>query len=259
MPERRPASETHRLDKTVELLDRRYGLGTLKHARDLPVMVTPPHVATGFDALDALTGANGLPLGHISLLAGRTTSGKLTVAYRALARAQGGHTCKNDIAIMDCTRTSDADYIARCGVDLTRTLFVRPPEPDKAVALIFDLLQSYGLQALLIDGLGDLLKTRRIAHSFDAALPQIAGALRRSRCALICLDEPAPPWLRMMKLGSAAIAHAAGLHLEFRRERWHHDAAGEVRGYVSSVRLHKSRWAKPGARCELGLTLEACA
>jgi hypothetical protein len=257
MPPRRPASETQKLDKTVELLDRRYGLGTLKHARDLPVAATPPHISTGFDALDALTGAKGLPLGHISLLAGRTTSGKLSVAYRALAHAQGNRKHKEDVAVIDCTRTSDADYIARCGVDLAHTLFVRPPEPEKAIALIFDLLQGYGLQALLIDGLGDLLKNRRIVHGFDAALPQIASALRQSRCALICLDEPAPPWLRFMRLGSAAISHAAGLHLEFKRERWHHDAAGEVRGYVSSVRLVKSRWIRGTGQCELGLELEA--
>jgi RecA/RadA recombinase len=251
---RHPA-ETHTLDKTVEALDRRYGLGSIKRATELPVARATPRIGSGFAALDALTGLNGLPCGHITLFSGRTTSGKLSIAYRALTSAQGSGQRKNDIAVLDCSRTSDPDTIARNGVDLAHTLFVRPPDADGAVPLVFDLLNGFGLRALLIDGLGDLLRSRRIAHGFDAALPQLAALLRQSGCALICLDEPAPPWLRWFKLGSAAIAHAAGLHIEIQRARWDYDPRGDVRGYVAAARVLKSRWAAPGGRCEITLAV----
>jgi RecA/RadA recombinase len=234
---RRPA-ETHTLDKTVEALDRRYGLGSIKRATELPVARATPRIGSGFAALDALTGLNGLPCGHITLFSGRTTSGKLSIAYRALASAQGSGQRKNDIAVLDCSRTSDPDTIARNGVDLARTLFVRPPDADGAAPLIFDLLNGFGLRALLIDGLGDLLRSRRIAHGFDAALPQLAALLRQSGCALICLDE-----------------HAAGLHIEIQRARWDYDPCGDVRGYVAAARVLKSRWAAPGGRCEITLAV----
>lgn len=253
-PTRQP--DTQKLDKTVALIDQRLGLGTIKRARDLPLVSSTPHIASGFDALDRITGIHGLPLGHLSLLSGRTTSGKLSIAYNILAHAQGTGRHKNDIAVIDCSRTSDADYIARCGVDLAHTLFVRPPDPEQAVPLIFDLLQGFGLHAVLIDGLGDLLRTRRIAHGFDAALPQLAATLRNAQCALICLDEPSPPWLRWLKLGSGAITHAAALHIEIARARWvYDDASGDVRGYASTARVVKSRWARAGVQCELALDI----
>lgn len=252
-PEPRPdnaRTASQRLEKTIELLDQRYGPATIQSARDLPLTVVPPHIASGFQALDALTGCNGIPVGHVTLLSGRTTSGKLTLAYNILAHAQhGGRAPRgksaltpDSVGIFDLTRSSDPDYIARCGLDLQHTLFVRPPDPEQAMPLLFDLLQGYGFKALLVDGLGDLLKTRRIARGFDAALPQLARTLRQARCALICLDEPAPPWLSWLKLGSGAIAHCASLHVDIKREAWTSDSNGQISGYTAHAQLIKSRW-----------------
>ena len=44
--------------------------------------------STSFPALDAITGCQGVPLGDITLFSGRTTSGKLTLAYKTLMNAR---------------------------------------------------------------------------------------------------------------------------------------------------------------------------
>ncbi len=94
-----------------------------------------PHVATGFATLDQMTGCQGIPLGAITLLSGRTTSGKLTLAYKLLANAQrashGG--VAYTVGLVDLNRTADPDYLARCGVDLEHLLVARPQTSQQAV------------------------------------------------------------------------------------------------------------------------------
>jgi RecA/RadA recombinase len=64
----------------------------------------------------------------MTLLSGRTTSGKLTVAYKVLASAQRSPhgAVAYTVALFDLTRTADPDYLARCGVDLDALLVARP-------------------------------------------------------------------------------------------------------------------------------------
>jgi RecA/RadA recombinase len=243
-----------RLDKAIAGLQGKHGARIVQVAKELPKTVIPPHIASGFADLDAMTGCKGIPLGHITLLTGKTTSGKLTLAYKVLENAQGKYKNKESVAILDLTHASDLDYIARCGVDLAHTLIVRPPHPDQFVKALFHLLRpQYGLRAVLVDGLGHLLATIKIAHEFDAALPQLHLKLKESRCALICLDEAQPPLLRWLKINSSAIAHYASLHINLAREQWlTHEQ--KITGYTARANLLKSRWARNGPTCQVAIT-----
>lgn len=73
------------LEQTVAALRTRYGDGVLRRASELSSVRSVPHIPTGFGELDALTGCGGVPQGALTLLRGRTTSGKLTLAYKTLA------------------------------------------------------------------------------------------------------------------------------------------------------------------------------
>lgn len=243
-----------RLDKAIAGLQGKHGPRIVQTAKELPKTIIPPHIASGFTELDALTGCVGIPLGHISLLTGKTTSGKLTLAYKVLENAQGAYRNKESVAILDLTHASDLDYIARCGVDLAHTLIVRPPQPDQFVKTLFYLLRPhYGLRAVLVDGLGHLLATRKIASEFDAALPQLHLKLKEARCALICLDEAQPPLLRWLKINSSAIAHYASLHIDLAREQWL-TSEQKITGYTARVHLIQSRWARSGQHGQVAIT-----
>jgi hypothetical protein len=244
------------LDKAIAALESRHGPRVLQPASRLPAG-PPPHIATGFARLDALTGCGGLPLGAITLLAGRTTSGKLTLAYKALAHAQrpdapapwrGSRPARDparDVAILDLTLTANPDYLARCGIDLAHILFVRVPPGQGVVDVVFDLARDRSLRAVVVDGVADLLKDRAAARYFDAALPQLSVMLKALPCAVIFLDEPQPPWLRWLRLGSGAIAHCAALHIELKRERWL-ERDGALVGYEAQAQVVRSRWARGG-------------
>ncbi len=245
-----------RLDKAISLLQDRYGPRIAQPASRLSVGPLP-HIATGFTRLDALTGCGGIPLGAITLLTGRTTSGKLTLAYKALAYAQqceGGPGARpirrsthplRDVAILDLTLTANPDYLARCGIDLAHILFVRVPAGQGAVDVVFELARDRSLRAVVVDGIADLLHDRRAASYFDAALPQLSMMLKTLPCAVIFLDEPQPPWLRWLRPGSGAIAHYAALHIDLKHERWL-ERNGVLVGYESQAQVVRSRWARGG-------------
>lgn len=234
-------SRMQRLERTVSLLQGRYGERVVQKAREMPKLQKPPRLTTGFVALDALTGCAGVPLGALTVLAGATTSGKLTLGYKILANAQHSSARRKPVAILDLTASADADYVARCGIDLQHALFVRPAG-EQTLSLVFDLIRDYGLRAVLIDGLADLLTERAIVSQFDALLPKLTLQLKTTPCALICLDEPQPPWARWLRFNSGALPHCAQLHLELKREKWL-ERQGEVVGYSALAHLVKSHWA----------------
>lgn len=241
------------LESTAAALHQRYGPQALRKAGDLPVAL-PPHIATGFPALDRLTGCKGIPLGEITLLTGQTTSGKLTVAYKTLQHAQQPRNRQRSlVAILDITHSTDPDYLARAGVDLDHTLIVRPEHSADAVDLLGDIARSGQARALLVDSLTDLLAERDTGRRLHAALGQFRHLLRAANCALIFVDEPSPPWQRWLNLDRSAIVrqHTA-LHVQMEYESWIvHDQ--EMTGYRACARLLKSRWARgfPSAPVEI--------
>ena len=234
---------SQRLDKSISLLQARYGPRIVQPAADLARQAVPPHISTGFKALDAITGCGGIPLNAITLLGGPATSGKMTLGYKVLANAQEAASArqrKRNVAILDLTCTANPDYLARCGVDLEYLLFARATSPLQAVDIVFDLARS-GLRLLLVDGLGDLLHDHSATRYFDSALPELKMMLANQACAVIFVDEPHPPWLRRLKLDSSAILHCAALHIELKRERWIEDGHDLI-GYLAQAQVVKTRW-----------------
>jgi len=65
-----------RLESAVASIHHLHGPQALRKARDLPKQKTPPHISTTFTQLDEVTGCSGIPLNAVTLLSGKTTSGK---------------------------------------------------------------------------------------------------------------------------------------------------------------------------------------
>lgn len=246
-----------KLESTAAALQQRYGAQALRKASNLAGHAVPPHISTGFPALDAITGCQGMPLGEITLLSGYTTSGKLTVTYKTLMNAQrpaGNRKHKQAlIAIVDLSRSTDPDYLFRAEVDLGHVLIARPGDGQEAVDLLLDLVRTQNLRAILVDSLTDLLATRGAGRRLQAALSQLRHMLRSANCALIFVDEPSPPWQRWLNLDrSAIVRQQAALHIELQRENWI-VYQQEMAGYSAHARILKSRWTRgsPAAPIEI--------
>jgi hypothetical protein len=233
------------LEQTVAALRIHYGDGVLRRASELSSVRSVPHIPTGFGQLDALTGCGGIPQGALTLLRGRTTSGKLTLAYKTLASL---HTADPVAiaAVLDLAHSADPDYLSRCGVDLTRLLLLRPESSGQAVDSLLDLTQEKAMGAVVVNSLPHLLADRRDARYVNGHLALLHRHLQTARCALLCLDEPQPPWLTWLGWGRAFdIEQWSALTITLKREQWIY-RGDELVGYRASARLHKSRFAVAG-------------
>jgi hypothetical protein len=232
------------LQRAVAALHARYGSDVLREAHELSAAV-PPRFSTGFPALDALSGGGGVPQGHLTLFTGGATSGKLSVALRSLAAAQGRHRRRDPVAVLDLAGTADPQSFHLAGVDLAHTLFIRPPRTENITTLLYDVLNVRAWRCLLVDGVGTLRTSPHQLHTFDAALPELMRVVRRQRTALLLLDDAGQP--------GDATAHSLSLHMHFRRTDWQLSRHGGIVGCTTRVQLERSRWARPGAHCDLTL------
>ena len=239
-----PAHKRQRLDSVAAAIQQRHGPQALRLGSTLDDTLDIPHISTTFPALDAITGCGGFPAGAITLLTGRSTSGKLTLAYKLLASAQRG--LRGDVAynvgLLDLSRTADPDYVARCGVHLDALLVARPAIGPQTVQLLGDMIQTYQLRAVVVDCLADLALSPAALRTFHGMLGRLQQLLRTTQCTLVLLDEPSAPWVRWMNLDRARpVRWSSALHLEMRREQWLRKN-GALVGYRAQARLLRSHW-----------------
>ena len=229
-----------RLDRTVTLIQNKWGQDAL--CKGQPRARRVPHIATGFPALDQALGIGGVPRGKITLLSGRATSGKSTLAARILAQAQvRGRT----VTIIDVDHTCDADYLERCGVRLRDLLVVRPEDGRQALEMTLTLAGRSELAAMLFDHWGALGADRETQRYASATLDRLVGVLARSGIAFLALDEPPPLWRRLSGLSGSALTHYSALHLTLSREKWFRQGP-DVRGYSAAVTIKKNKLGPAG-------------
>lgn len=239
-----PARKRQQLDSAVAAIQQRHGPQALRLGSTLDDTLDIPHISTTFPALDAITGCGGFPTGALTFLTGRSTSGKLTLAYKLLASAQRG--ARGDVAhnvgLLDLSRTADPDYVNRCGVHLDALLVARPGIGRQTVQLLGDMIQTYQLRAVVVDSLADLAGDNAALRTLGGMLGRLQQLLRATQCALVVLDEPAAPWVRWVNLDRGSpVRWAAALHVEMQREQWLRKN-GALVGYRAQARLLKSRW-----------------
>ncbi len=236
-----------RLESTVAAIQRDFGPRALRPARELRAAL-PPHISTGFPALDAATGCGGLPLGALSLFSGRSTSGKYTVACKALACSQGNLTSPATVALLDLPHTADPDYLHRCGILLSHLIIVRPEESADGLPLLLDIVQSGQVGLLVVDGVAEHAAGgqagRRAggqALSLSAVVSRLRPLARAANTAVLFLDEAAS-WQRRLGVDpAAALRRQVALHVEMRRERWLR-RNGQLAGYAARAQVLRSLW-----------------
>ncbi len=243
-------SRRRRLESAVAYVQQRYGQDALRRGQ---AQVSIPHVSTGFPALDAILGIGGIPCGRLSLFSGMPTSGKRTLAALTLAEAQRGN--KAQVGYVDVSQTCDADYLARCGIDLRRLLVGRPADSREALDMLVTLSEERELSAVVFDGWTALAPDDATRRSAAAVLDSLAPRLARSSVALIVLDEPPSLWRGLVSAlmgdpADQALGQLAALHLSFSRERWL-SLGPDVRGYGVQVEVRKNKFGPAGQKVVL--------
>lgn len=233
-----PSNRQRKLDAVVARLQVKYGPTAIRRAAPEPAPLVP--LSTTFPALDAALGG-GLPRGRITELSGPATSGKVTLAAKALAAAQQDP--KALVAWLDLGRTCDPDYLHRCGLALDRLLVVRPRDAADALAIALHLVESRTLVALVFDSTAQLKEAD--PGLVAGALEHLAAGVAGSATVVIFLAEPGAQ--------SRTLAHVATVRLALRRERWL-TAGQDVRGYEGQVAVLKHKLGRAGAVAPIRIT-----
>jgi len=208
-----------------------------------------PHLSTGFPVLDEALTIGGLPRGRISEVSGVPTSGMATVALKIIAQDQSQSSAGGAIYI-DPAHTFDPEYAARCGLELSQLVLVRPYDIEQALAILTDFVLSGGASCLVFDAPSSLLAETRLSQMLSTTLGRLIAPLSQSECVLLFLTSmPAGSDPEMAKSvaspAGSALSHYASIRLHIQRERWIYRQR-DIRGYQAQVVVVKNKLGPAG-------------
>jgi hypothetical protein len=218
-----------------DLLVRLGSPATLRLGGDGPA-VPVARVQLRMADLDALLGG-GLPCGYLSEIVGPPSSGKTALLYMLLAAT----TARGEVAaLVDPSDAFCPPHAAAAGVDLARTLWVRPATVRDGLRCAELLLEAGGFETVAVD-LGNAVAaagTARAGRLGAGTWPRLARTAARSGAAFVLLG-------RERMAGTFA---AFGLVLRPRHQHWSQRGGGPVLfdGLETEAVLVRNRLGAPG-------------
>jgi recombination protein RecA len=215
----------------ISQIERQFGKGSIMRMGDVAAKMQVEAIPTGSIALDLALGIGGVPRGRIVEIYGPESSGKTTLAQHIIAEAQklGGTG-----AYIDAEHAFDWSYAARCGVNVEELLVSQPDTGEQALEICETLVRSGAVDVIVVDSVAALVPKAEIdgdmgdshvglqARLMSQALRKLAGAINRSRCVVIFINQ-----LRMKigvmfgnpetTSGGRALKFYASVRLEIRR------------------------------------------
>jgi len=200
-------------------------------------------------ALDQLTGG-GIPKKRFTLIYGPTNVGKSYLASQVVTNVQkqGG-----SAAWIDTELSWDAEWMAKCGVDVTNTLVAQPTNGEMALNTARELMEA-GVDIIVLDSIAGLVPTAVQEEEFgyspmawqarfvNSSLPKLLAHLHNGS-ALVAINQVrasmGPVALDNMP-GGVAQAFFAHFLMQVRRKGWIKEGEENV-GFDMEVRLRKTK------------------
>lgn len=155
-------------------------------------------VPTGSLGLDLALGTGGWTRGHLIELFGEPGSGKTTLSLMAVASVQAAG---GNAALIDAEHALDPARAERLGVDLSSLPIVQPDSGEQALAIGEMLLQSGGVDLLVVDSIAALTPRAELdagvgmmpsglqAALVSQALRRWSAAARRTHATVLMLNQ----------------------------------------------------------------------
>src|SRR5213595_3735497 len=155
-------------------------------------------IPTGAINLDAAIGIGGIPRGRVTEIFGPESSGKTTLALHVVGNSQrqGGAA-----AYIDAEHALDVEYAKKLGVDVDNLLVSQPDTGEQALEIVEILVRSGAVDLVVIDSVAALVPKAEIegemgdqhmglqARLMSQALRKLAGAINRSNCAVVFINQ----------------------------------------------------------------------
>ncbi len=191
------AARAQALDRAVGQIEKAYGKGSIMRLDDDPTNI-PPGIGTGSISLDMALGGRGMPRGRVIEIFGPESSGKTTLALHVVANAQkeGGVA-----AFIDAEHALDPSWSRRLGVNIDELLVSQPDTGEQALEICEMLVRSNAVDVIVVDSVAALIPRAEIegemgdshvglqARLMSQALRKLTGAINRSRCTVIFINQ----------------------------------------------------------------------
>ena len=195
-----PLSDDKRkaLNLAMSQIEKTCGKGSIMRMGSESPRVRAEAIPTGAINLDAAIGVGGIPRGRVTEIFGPESSGKTTMALHMVANAQrqGGAA-----AYIDAEHALDVEYARKLGVDIDNLLVSQPDTGEQALEITEILVRSGAVDIVVIDSVAALVPRAEIegemgdslpglqARLMSQALRKLAGAINRSRCSVIFINQ----------------------------------------------------------------------
>jgi recombination protein RecA len=195
--ERSTAERGKAVEAALATIEKQFGRGAIMKLGSAERQAVDS-IPTGSIALDLALGVGGIPRGRITEIFGPESSGKTTVCQHVLAEAQarGGV-----VAFIDVEHALDPAYARACGVDVENLLVSQPDTGEQALEIVEILVRSGAVDLVVIDSVAALVPKAEIegemgdshvglqARLMSQALRKLAGAINRSQCAVVFINQ----------------------------------------------------------------------
>jgi recombination protein RecA len=253
------------LDKALEKIRKDHGQGAIRRLGEQPLEDVQV-ISTGQISLDEALGMGGLPRGRIIELFGPESSGKTTVALRAIALAQqAGLTA----AFIDAEHALDPVWADLLGVDTDALLLSQPDNGEQALNITEELIDSGAVGIIVVDSVASLVPKAELdgevgdthvglmARMMSQALRKLAGKAAKSGTTVIFINQ-----LREKvgvffgnsetQPGGKALKFYSSVRMDVRRIQTLKDGA-EAIGNRVRVKVVKNKCARPFETAEFDL------
>jgi recombination protein RecA len=253
------------LEKTLDLLTKKYGEGTIMRmgeAQHLNIDTIP----TGSLSLDIALGIGGVPRGRVIEIYGPESSGKTTLCQHIIAEAQRlGGIC----AFVDMEHALDPVYAARCGVDVDDLYVSQPDTGEQALEIADALIRSGTMDVVVVDSVAALVPRAEIegemgdthvglqARLMSQALRKLSGVIKQTNTAMIFTNQLRHKIGVMFgspetTSGGNALKFYASVRMDIRRIQAI-KSGGEITGNRTRVKVKKNKVAPPFTESEFDI------
>ncbi len=192
------ADKRKALNLAISQIEKQLGKGSIMRMGSETPRVKVAAIPTGAINLDAAIGIGGVPRGRITEIYGPESSGKTTLTLHLAANVQraGGVA-----AYVDAEHALDIDYAQKLGVDVENLLVSQPDTGEQALEIVEILVRSGAVDLVVIDSVAALVPKAEIegemgdshmglqARLMSQALRKLAGAINRSNCAVVFINQ----------------------------------------------------------------------
>ncbi len=186
------------LNLAIAQIEKQLGKGSIMRMGSESPRERIQAIPTGAVNLDAAIGIGGVPRGRITEIYGPESSGKTTLTLHLAANVQraGGVA-----AYVDAEHALDIEYAKKLGVDIDNLLVSQPDTGEQALEIVEILVRSGAVDLVAIDSVAALVPKAEIegemgdshmglqARLMSQALRKLAGAINRSNCAVVFINQ----------------------------------------------------------------------